>query len=77
MKKRSFSSFVVILIGCLLLLVPTFNCNIEEELQSCEDRIDAKIRELQDKVDNQCISRDEVINILVSVGYSEDDIPGN
>ena len=74
MKKRHFPSFIVILIGCLLLLVPTFNCNIEEELQSCEDKIDAKIRELQNKMDNQCISRDEVIDILVSVGYSEDDL---
>ena len=71
-RKRKENFFKKVVIAGSFLLALFSGCEIEEELDRCESIINKKINELEASVKEECLTRDEVIEILISMGYQNE-----
>ena len=66
------------LVGCILILV-LISCGIEQDIkkeirrssQRCEQRIDKKISEIEEKYDNRCITKEDLLTVLKALQERE------
>jgi hypothetical protein len=56
------------IIICILLLL-FLGCELDKELDKCESKIDRKINELETSLKEECLTKEDVIEILISIGY--------